>query len=188
MAEVINVNELKPGMTFIHEKEPWILIESEHSKSGRGQAHVKCKAKNLMTGTISTITYTGGDKLDKAFVERRGMQYLYIDGSNATFMDNETFEQIEILTSKLEKELKFIIEGSEVSIMTYEGMVLGIDIPKNVELEVAETADAVKGDTVTNATKKAILETGLEVDVPQFIDQGQKIIINTTTGKYGGKV
>ena len=188
MAEVINVNELKPGTTFIHEKEPWILIESEHSKSGRGQAHVKCKAKNLLRGTISTITYTGGDKVDKAFVERKGMQYLYINVANATFMDNETFEQIEIPIERLENELKFIIEGSQVSIMTYQDEVLGIDIPKNVELIVSETADAVKGDTVTNATKKATLETGLEIDVPQFIDQGQKVIVNTTTGKYGGKV
>lgn len=188
MAEVINVNEFKPGVTFLHEKDPWIVIESSHSKSGRGQATVKAKAKNLLTGTITILSYTGGEKVDKAFVERRGMQYLYVDGENATFMDNDTFEQIEINTSRLEEELKYIIEGSEVIIMTYEQKVLGIEIPKNVELKVAETADAVKGDTVTNATKKAKLETGIEIDVPQFIDEGQVIIVNTDSGKYGGKV
>ncbi len=187
MAEVINVNEFKPGMTFLYNNDPYSVIESTHSKSGRGQAHVKVKCKNLNNGSVQQLTFTGGEKLGRAFVERRGMQYLYIDGSNATFMDNETFEQIEIETSKLENELKFIIEGSEILVMTYNGNVLGVDIPKNVELTVTQAADAVRGDTVTNATKKVIVETGIEIDVPQFINQGQKIIVNTDTGKYGGK-
>ncbi len=165
-----------------------IVLESSHSKSGRGQAHVKCKTKNLFTGANSLITFTGGEKVEKAFVSKSTMQYLYIDGSNAIFMDNETFEQIEINISKLENELKYIVEGSEVMVMTFNERVLGVEIPKNVELIVSETADAVRGDTVTAATKKAILETGIEIDVPQFIDIGQKIIVNTSTGKYGGKV
>ncbi len=188
MAEQINVNEFKPGITFIHNNDVCMVLESSHSKSGRGQAHVKCKIKNLFTGSTSQVTFTGGDKVEKAFVAKSTMQYLYIDGSNAIFMDNETFEQIEIEVSKLTEELKYIIEGSEVLVMTYESRVLGVDIPKNVELKVTETADAVRGDTVTNATKKATLETGIEIDVPQFIDQGQVVIVNTTTGKYGGKV
>lgn len=188
MAEQINVNEFKPGITFIHNGDVHIVIESSHSKSGRGQAHVKCKSKNLFNGSISVVTFTGGEKVEKAFVAKSSMQFLYVDGGNGVFMNNETFEQIEIETDKLEEELKYIVEGSEVMIMTYESRVLGIEIPKNVELEVTETADAVRGDTVTNATKKATLETGIEIDVPQFIDQGQKVIVNTTTGKYGGKV
>lgn len=188
MAEQINVNEFKPGITFIHNNEVCMVLESSHSKSGRGQAHVKCKIKNLFNGSTSQVTFTGGDKVEKAFVAKSTMQYLYIDGAYGIFMDNETFEQIEIETAKLEEELKYITEGSEVLVMTYESRVLGVDIPKNVELVVAETADAVRGDTVTNATKKAVLETGIEIDVPQFIDQGQKIIVNTTTGKYGGKI
>ncbi len=188
MAEQINVNEFKPGITFIHNGDVCMVLESSHSKSGRGQAHVKCKIKNMITGSNSQITFTGGDKVEKAFVSKATMQYLYIDGGNAIFMDNETFEQIEMEVSKLEEELKYITEGSEVLVMTYESVVLGVEIPKNVELTVTETADAVRGDTVTNATKKATLETGIEIDVPQFIDQGQKVIVNTSTGKYGGKV
>lgn len=188
MAEQINVNEFKPGVTFLKDNEVHIVLESSHSKSGRGQAHVKVKTKNLFTGTTSNITFTGGEKVDKAYVSKSNMQYLYVDGSNVIFMDNTTFEQIEVPTEKLEEELKYIIEGSEVMIMTYESRVLGIEIPKNIELLVTETADAVKGDTVTNATKKATLETGITIDVPQFIDEGQKIIVNTTTGKYGGKI
>lgn len=188
MAEQINVNEFKPGITFLNNNEVFMVLESSHSKSGRGQAHVKCKIRNLYTGANSQITFTGGDKVEKAFVNKAKMQYLYIDGSNAIFMDNETFEQIEIETSRLEEELKYIVEGSEVLVMSYEARILGVEIPKNVELKVTETADAVRGDTVTNATKKAKLETGIEIDVPQFIDQGQVIIVNTTTCKYGGKV
>lgn len=187
MADVINVNEFKPGLTFLENSDPYIVIESSHSKSGRGQAHVKVKCKNLFTGTVNTLTFTGGTKVDKAFVERRGMQYLYIEGKNATFMDNETFNQIEIPVPKLENELKYIIEGADVIIMTFKTKILGIEVPKNVELEVSEAADAVKGDTVNNATKKVLLETGIEIDVPQFIKTGQKIIINTITGKYVGK-
>ncbi len=188
MAEQINVNEFKPGITFVHNGEVCMVLDSSHSKSGRGQAHVKCKIKNLFNGSTSQVTFTGGDKVEKAFVAKSTMQYLYIDGANAILMDNETFEQIEIETTKLKEELKYIVEGSEVLVMTYESRVLGVDIPKNVELTVTETADAVKGDTVTNATKKATLETGIEIDVPQFIGEGQVIIVNTTTGKYGGKV
>lgn len=188
MAEQINVNEFKPGITFIRDDEVQLVLESSHSKSGRGQAHVKVKTRNLFTGATTSFTYTGGEKVDKAYVSKVTMQYLYVDGGNGIFMDNDTFEQIEISLDKLTEELKYIVEGSEVMVMSYESKVLGVEIPKNVELEVTETADAVKGDTVTNATKKATLETGLEIDVPQFIGLGQRIVVNTTTGKYGGKV
>lgn len=187
MAEQINVNEFKPGVTFLRDNEVYIVLESSHSKSGRGQAHVKCKTRNMFTGTNSTITFTGGDRVEKAYITKSTMQFLYSNGSNAFFMNVETFEQIELATKNLKEELKFITDGSEVLIISYGLKILGVEIPKNVELIVSETADAVRGDTVNNATKKAILETGLEVDVPQFIDQDQKIIINTTTGKYGGK-
>ncbi len=187
MAEQINVNEFKPGVTFLKDNDVFIVLESSHSKSGRGQAHVKCKVKNLFTSTVNSITFTGGTKVEKAFVQKKKMQFLYVDNGNAIFMDNESFEQIEIEVRKLEEELQYIIEGSESMIMSYEGRIIGIEIAKNVELEVTETADAVKGDTVNNATKKATLETGIEIDVPQFIGLGQKIIVNTTTGKYSGK-
>ena len=187
MAIQINVNEFKPGVTFLKDKNVFIVLESSHSKSGRGQAHVKCKVKNLFTGTVNSLTFTGGVKVEKAFVSKNKMQFLYVDGDNAIFMDNESFEQIEIKIDKLKEELDYIVEGSEVIIMSYESKFMGVEIPKNIELEVVETADAVKGDTVNNATKKAKLETGIEIDVPQFISLGQRIIVNTTTGKYSGK-
>lgn len=187
MAEQINVNEFKPGITFVYNGDAYMVLDSEHSKSGRGQAHVKCKVKNLLSGSIQSLTFTGGERVEKAYVNKQDMQFLYIDGSQAMFMNNETFEQMEIDTKSLTEELKYIVEGSNVLMMIYEGKVFGIDIPNNVELTVTEAADAVRGDTVTNATKKATLETGITIDVPQFIDQGQKIIVNTKTGKYVGK-
>lgn len=188
MAKQINVNEFKPGVTFLYNNDVFMVIDSSHSKSGRGQAHVKCKVKNLIKKTTTSLTFSGGEKVESAFVERKKMQYLYIDGDNAFFMDSETFEQIEIPRRNLIDELKYITNGLEVLVMNYESKILGVEISKNVELTVVESANAVKGDTVTNATKKAVLETGIEVDVPQFIDKGQKIIINTITGKYVGKI
>jgi len=187
MAEQFNVNELKPGFSFLKDNDVYLVLEASHSKSGRGQAHVKCKAKNLTNNSINIITFTGGERVEKAFIKNQKMQFLYTDSGKAIFMNNESFEQIEIDLKLINNELKYIKEGADATIMSYNGQFLGIELAKNVELVVTSTVDAVKGDTVTNATKKATLETGIEVDVPQFIDEGQKIIINTTTGKYGGK-
>jgi elongation factor P len=187
MAEKINVNEFKNGMTFIHDKQPHTVLESTHSKSGRGQAKVKAKVKNLETGTNMYLTFTGGDMVEKAFIERRRMQYLYEDGNNAMFMDNETFEQIEVPMSNIKEELDFLVEGAEVQIMMFEGRNLGIFLDKNVTLEVTEAPDAVAGNTVTNATKKIKLQTGLEIDAPQFIKQGDKVIVSTIDKKYVSK-
>ncbi|NOQ50104.1 MAG: elongation factor P [Mycoplasmataceae bacterium] len=188
MAEKINVNEFKPGISFLKNNEVYQVIESSHSKSGRGQAHVKCKVKNLFTGATSIITFTGGERIEKAFISKKEMQFLYLSGDDANFMDNETFEQISIPKSHLVNELKYMTEGLTVSVMSYETKILGVELPKNVNIIVEFAADAVRGDTVTAATKKITLVTGLEIDVPQFIETGQKIIVSTQTGKYNGKV
>ena len=187
MAEQINVNEFKPGMTFLKDNVVFSIIETTHSKSGRGQAHVKAKVKNMFTGTINIITFTGGDRMEKAFVEKTKMQFLYSDGGVSFFMNNETFEQIEIDNNLLKNEIQLLTEGLETIITSYEMRILGVELPKNITLKVIETADAVKGDTVSNATKKAKLETGKEIDVPQFINIGNKIIINVESGKYVSK-
>lgn len=184
MAEQINVNEFKPGITFLKDKNVFLVITASHSKSGRGQAHVKVKAKNLFNGATNIITFTGGEKIEKAFVTKTKMQFLYNDGNSSSFMDNETFEQIEINNDLLKLELNYLVEGVEAMVTSFQERILGVELPKNITLSVKETSDAVKGDTVTNATKKAILETGKEIDVPQFINNEDKIIINTETGKY----
>jgi elongation factor P len=188
MSDKINVNDFKPGITFKKDKDIYIVIESSHSKSGRGQAHVKCKVKNLLNNTIQHITFVGGEKVDKAFVKKDNMQFLYLDDSSAFFMNDETFEQIDVNLSYVQNELKYMHEGLNVQVISYEDKILGIELPSNVQLTVIEAPDAVKGDTVTNATKKIKLETGIEIDAPQFISVNQKIIVNTNTGKYVGKV
>ncbi len=188
MAEQINVNDFKTGSTFIYDKNVYQLIDASHSKSGRGQAHVKCKVKNLFTGTTTILTFTGGERVDKAFVQKKAFQFLYVDGQDASFMDNETFEQITLPIAHLKEELKYMAEGLEVMVTRYAGKFLGVELPKNVNLVVTHTTDAVRGDTVTAASKKATVSTGYELDVPQFINNNQEIIISTQTGKYNGKV
>lgn len=187
MAEMVNVNDFRPGTTFIREGQVFVVIEANHSKSGRGQAHVKTKARNLETGSTTIITYIGGDKVEKAFVERKPMQFLFQDGNNAEFMDNSTFEQVSIPVKNISNILKFLKEGAEASITIFEGRVLGVETTKNVVLRVTHTTDAVKGDTVTNASKKATLETGIEIDVPQFINIDEEIIVSTEDEKYVSK-
>lgn len=185
----INVNDLKPGVTFIGKDDNiYLTIEAEHAKSGRGQAHVKVKAKNMRNNSVNVLTFTGGEKINQAYINKKTMQFLYQDGNEFIFMDQEDFNQIKLTSDKFEEEFKFLSEESIVKILLYNEEVLGLEIPKNVTLTVTETADAVKGDTANKATKKAILETGIEIDVPQFIKTNDKIIVNTETGKYVNKV
>ncbi|RKX66801.1 MAG: elongation factor P [Tenericutes bacterium] len=184
---MINVNEFKSGTTFLRDGEVYMVIESSHSKSGRGQAHVKAKIKNLLTGSTTIATYTGGDKVEKAFVQLKEMQYLYNDGANSSFMDNTTFEQIDIPNEGIVEQLKFLKEGADCKVKMYEQLIIGVELSRNVQLKVVETTDAVKGDTVTAASKKATLETGIELDVPQFIKIDEEILVSTDDGKYVGR-
>ncbi|APJ38254.1 elongation factor P [Mycoplasmopsis pullorum] len=184
---MINVNEFKPGITFQDEGDIFIVLEAQHSKQGRGQANVKAKVKNLRTGSTTIKTYTGGDKVKPAHIDKRRMNFLYSDGENIILMDNETFEQVEIPVKNVEWELNFLKEGSEVQIRKFEEEVLDIELPINVDLLVQSAPDAVKGNTTTNPQKKVILETGFEMETPMFIKEGDSIIVSTETGKYVGK-
>ncbi|MGL5308727.1 MAG: elongation factor P [Metamycoplasmataceae bacterium] len=184
---MVSVNDFKPGITFQMDGNLYIVIEASHSKQGRGQANVKAKVKDLRSHAIVVKSFTGGDKVKKAHIERVAMNFLYNDGNNCVLMDNETFEQIEINASKLEWELNFLIEGSEVKVRKFEDEILDLEIPLNIDLEVAEAADAVKGNTTTNPQKKVKLITGFEIEVPMFIKEGDIITVATETGKYVGK-
>lgn len=184
---MISVNEFKPGITFQLDNNIYVVIEAQHSKQGRGQANVKAKVKDLRSGTTTIKSFTGGDKVQKAHIETIAMNYLYNDGTNAIFMDEETFEQVEISLKRLEWELNFLIEGSKVKVRKFESEILDIELPINIELEVSEAFDAVKGNTTTNPQKKITLITGFEMEVPMFIKQGDIIIVSTETGKYVGK-
>lgn len=187
MSELINVNDFKSGITFSKNGEIYVVIESTHAKSGRGQAHVKAKVRNLYTNSILTMTFTGAEKVEKAFIEKKTVQFLYFDEMYSFFMDMETFEQFEIENKKIKDKIHFLIEGLELFLIFYKGDLLGIELPKNISLKVVETANAVKGDTVNKATKRAKLENNIEIEVPQFINIDDKVIINTENLKYVSK-
>ncbi|BDV03700.1 MAG: elongation factor P [Candidatus Hepatoplasma scabrum] len=188
MADQINVNEFKQGITFLRNNQVYQVIEASHAKSGRGQAHVKVKAKNLFTNSLQNLTFIGGEKVEKAYVTKKEAQFLYFEGNKAFFMDTKNFDQIEIIDSKVDVNRDFLGSGVIFNLIFYENKLIEFEIPKNMMLEVIETVDAIKGDTVTNATKKAKLETGLLIDVPQFISINDKVLINTETKKYVSKV
>ena len=184
---MIIVNDLKPGITIEYENNIYVVLDISHNKTAMRQMIVKAKAKNLRTGTIIDLSFTGGDKVEQARIDKREMQYLYDDGTNCIFMDNETYEQLEIPMEKLTWELNFIKPNSNVNISMYEGEVLGVILPDKVELQIVEAEPAVKGDTATSATKNSKLETGLEIRVPLFINNEEMIVVNTADGKYSGR-
>ena len=183
----ININDIKNGMTIIMDNNLYQIIEFQHVKPGKGSAFVRMKLKNLRTGSITEDTYNTNIKKTKAHVDRTPMQYLYSAGSNYVFMNNETYEQVEIPTSRLGDQIKFIKEGLDITVDYYEGEILGITLPEKVEYEIIETEPAVRGNTTNNAQKDAKIETGYIVKVPLFINTGEKIIISTRDGKYSSR-
>ncbi|ATQ35565.1 elongation factor P [Mesoplasma entomophilum] len=183
----MSVNDLRPGTTFIYEGNLFVVIEQSFSKTGRQQGKVSVKAKNLRTGSRVEITFTGGEKVEKAMIERKDMQYLYNDGTDAYLMDTDTYEQIQIPMTRLEWESKFLTDGLMIKMTEFDGEVLGISLPDKVELEVTEAEAAVKGDTTSGALKKAVVETGLDIMVPLFVNVGTRVIISTVDGKYSGR-
>lgn len=184
---MITVNDLKPGVTLEYENNIYVVLNVSHNKTAMRQMIVKAKARNLRTGTIIDLSFTGGDKVEQARIEKKEMQYLYDDGTNCIFMDNETYEQLEIPMDNLKWELNFIKPNSNVNISMYEGEVLGVILPDKVALQIVEAEPAVKGDTATSASKNAKLETGLEIRVPLFINQDEMVMISTEDGKYSGR-
>ncbi len=184
---MVIVNDLKPGNCFEYERNIYQVINVDHNKTAMRQMIIKVKVKNLRTGVINEISFTGGDKVETAHVERKTMQYLYDDGSNLVFMDNDTYDQIEIGKDRLEWEMKFLKPNENVSISMYENEILGVILPDKVELQIVECEQAVKGDTATSASKNAVLETGLEIKVPLFIQNGETVVISTADGKYSGR-
>ena len=160
------------------------VVEFQHVKPGKGAAFVRAKVKNVITGTVIERTFNPTEKFPTAYVERRTMQYVYADGALYYFMDMETYEQIPIDESKLCDNFKFVKEEMEVKVLSYKGNVFGIEPPNFVELEVTQTDPGFKGNTATNATKPATLETGAEIKVPLFIEEGDRIRIDTRTGEY----
>ncbi|MBN0970817.1 elongation factor P [Mycoplasma phocoeninasale] len=184
---MINVNDLKSGVTFQLEGNIYVVLEAQHSKQGRGQANVKVKVKDLRNGSTTIKSFTGGDKVEKAMIDKVNMDYLYNAGDNIVLMDQETFEQIEIPVDNLKWELNFLKEGQKVIVRKFESEILDVELPVNVSLKVIESPDAVKGNTAQAAQKKVTLETGFVIETPLFIKEGEIVVVSTETGKYVGR-
>lgn len=181
---MISAGDFKNGLTFDMDGEVMQIVEFQHVKPGKGAAFVRTKLKNVITGAVTERTFNPTDKFENAYVERREMQYLYNDGELYYFMDTETYEQLPLNADKLGDAFRFVKENMIVKVLSYKGNVFGLEPPLFVDLEVTETEPGVRGDTATNVTKPATVETGAEVRVPLFINVGEKIRIDTRTGEY----
>lgn len=181
---MISVNDFRTGLTIEVDNDIFTVIDFQHVKPGKGAAFVRSKLRNLRNGNTVERTFRAGEDVGRAHVENRAMQYLYASGQEHTFMDNETYDQITLPSSQLEWELNFLKENMTINITSYQGEILGINLPNSVELKVVETEPGIKGNTATGATKNAKLETGLNVQVPLFINENDVLLISTADGKY----
>lgn len=181
---MVSAGDFRNGVTFEMDGNVVQIIEFQHVKPGKGAAFVRTKIRNVITGAVIEKTFNPTDKYPTAFVERKDMQYLYADGDLYYFMDNETYENIPINKSVLGDNFKFVKENTDVKVLSYKGTIFGVEPPFFMELQVTQTDPGFKGNTATNATKPATLETGAQINVPLFIDEGDMIRVDTRTGEY----
>ncbi len=184
---MITAGDFRKGMTFQINGEPHVVLDFQHVKPGKGAAFVRTKYKNIITGATREEAFNPSDKFENAHIETKVMQYLYNDGELYYFMDNETFEQVPIGQDMVEDAIKFLKENDEATIKFFQEKPFIVEAPNFVDLVVIETEPGVKGDTATNVTKAATVETGAVVQVPIFIEEGEKIQIDTRTGDYLGR-
>ena len=181
---MVSAGEFRNGVTFDIDGNVFQIIEFQHVKPGKGAAFVRTKIRNVISGSVVERTFSPAEKFPTAYIERKDMQYLYRDNDLFYFMDNETFENIPINSDKLGDNFKFVKENTDCRVLSYKGVVFGVEPPVFVELAVTSTDPGFKGDTATNASKPATLETGAEIRVPLFINEGDIIRVDTRTGEY----
>jgi len=181
---MVSAGDFKNGLTFEMDGNVLQVVEFQHVKPGKGAAFVRAKIKNVITGSVIERTFNPNEKFESAFVERKDMQYLYQEGNLYYFMDTETYEQIPIDGELIPDGFRFVKENTEVKILSHKGNVFGVEPSNFVELVIIKTDPGFKGDTATNTNKPATVETGAEVRVPLFINEGNKIRIDTRTGEY----
>jgi elongation factor P len=181
---MLSAGDFRNGLTFEMDGNVFSIIEFQHVKPGKGAAFVRTKIKNAITGAVVERTFNPSDKYPIAYVERKDMQYLYSDGELYYFMDKESFEQLPLNAEKLGDNFRFVKENMDCKVLSFKGNVFGVEPPTFVELQIVETDPGFKGDTATNATKPAKLETGASIRVPLFISEGDKIRVDTRTGEY----
>jgi elongation factor P len=181
---MITTNDFKTGMTIQSEGNLYLVIEFQHVKPGKGSAFVRSKLRNLRTNAVIDKTWRAGEKVETAHIDKKEMSYSYKMGETHVFMDNETYETLELQEAQIKDELKYIVEGMNVNVISFASELLGVQIPEKVTLTVTQADPAVKGNTATNATKDCVVETGYMLQVPLFISEGEQIIISTATGQY----
>ena len=184
MAEVVSTNQFKNGMHIEVDGQTWRIVEFQHVKPGKGGAFVRTKLKALDSGAVVDRTFRAGEKFPRVHTETKNVQYLYDDGGEVHFMDSETFEQFAVPHSDLEDELPFMQPNSVVQVLAVDGKPSSVQLPASVELEVVETEPGVKGDTVSNVTKPATLETGAVVQVPLFVNVGDRLKVDPRERRY----
>ncbi len=184
---MINVNDIKNGMTIMIDGQIYQVVEFLHVKPGKGSAFMKTKLKNLRTGSTLEKTFNTNVKFEKANILKQNVQYLYNTGDTYFFMNMDTYEQLELSAEQVGDNKNYLIENLEVYVILFEGELLGIDLPDKIEFTVVETEPAVRGNTTNSAMKDAIVDTGLVVKVPLFINQGEKILVTTVDGKYSSR-
>ena len=180
----VSTNDLKNGMTLNLPEGLLSVVEFQHVKPGKGGAFVRTKLKNVRTGAVLERTYRADEKLDQAIVEKREMQFLYLDGGSYVFMDNTDYEQMSAPRASLGDAASYLKEGDSAVIQMFDGEIVGVDLPAAVELTIAETEPGVQGDRVSGARKPATLETGLTIQVPLFVNTGDRVKVDTRSGEY----
>lgn len=184
LAVPVTTANFKNGMCIVHEGKRWVIVEFQHVKPGKGGAFVRTKLKELQSGRVVDYTFRAGEKFDDVRIETKKMQYLYTDGSAYHFMDTGSYEQVELDADFVGEAAKWLRESDEVEIQTADGEYMGVEPPMFVELEVTETDPGFKGDTVQGGTKLATMETGAVVQVPMFVNTGDRLKIDTRDGRY----
>ena len=188
MADRIDINRIQKDIFIEHKGEPYRVLDYDHVKPGKGQAFVRVKAKNMLTGNVIEITYKASEMIDLADFEQVFAEYSYSDGDGYHFMNTQTYEMISLDKDKVDQESKFLKEGMQVVVFIYKGQPVGIELPKHVELKVVETEPAFKGDTAAGGSKPAKLETGAVIQVPFFVAEGDTVKVDTRNGTYVERV
>ena len=184
---MVSTNNLKNGMTLLLDDKLWQVVTNEHHKPGKGQAVVRTKLKQVETGKVVERTFRAGEDVEQAIIQKKTLQFLYRDGDDYVLMDTESYEQRHVRPDIMGDDAVWIAEGDEISVQEYNGAIIGIEVSSMVTLEVAHTEPGLAGDTATKTLKPATLENGVTVDVPLFVEIGDKIKVDTRTGEYSSR-
>jgi len=184
MATIDSLNSIRPGMSLNYEGEPYVVLSANFMRCQQRKPVMQTKMKNLIDGKVIEYNFKSGDKIETADLERSRANFLYCEGDECYFMDNETYEQFSLDSDVIGKFINYLVDGQDIDILKFEGKPVSLDLPKKVELKVTEAAPGVKGDSTQSATKQVTLETGMQIQAPLFIKQGDVIRVNTETGEY----